>query len=201
MKLQGWMITAWVAGTIVVGLILWFLVASWSASTITSAIDTTGRCSLFLFSIAFTASSLHRLWPSTWTRWTLRNRRWIGLSFASSHFIHLALILSISLCFPEPFLSDQSKGQWIFGGLGYVFVFLMAVTSNDRSQQWMGMKNWRRLHLTGSYWLWTVFLLTYVKHAKEGGEWFFLPLLICTVALLPVRLAKNLPRRPSLKSA
>ena len=201
MKLQGWLITACVTGTMVVGLLLWFLLTSWSPGTITSAIDTTGRCSLFLFSIAFTASSIHRLWPSSWSQWSLRNRRWIGLSFASSHFIHLALIVSISFCFPEPFLSDQSKGQWIFGGLGYVFVFLMAVTSNNQSQHWMGMKHWRRLHLIGSYWLWTVFLLTYIKHAKEGGEWFFIPLLLFTVALLPIRLAKNLPRRPSLKSA
>ena len=201
MKLQGWLITGCVTGTIAVGLLLWFLVTSWTASTMISAIDTTGRCSLFLFSIAFTASSSHHLWPSAWTQWTLRNRRWIGLSFASSHFIHLALIVSISLFFPEPFLSDQSKGQWIFGGLAYVFVFLMAVTSNDRSQQLMGIKNWRRLHLIGSYWIWTVFLLTYIKHAKEGGEWFFIPLLIFTIALLPIRFAKNLPRRPSLKSA
>ena len=145
--------------------------------------------------------SVHRFCPSSLTRWTRQNRRWIGLSFAASHFIHLALILTISLCFPEPFLSEQSMGQWVFGGVGYLFVFLMAITSTDKSQRWMGMKHWRRLHVIGSYWLWTVFLLTYIKHAKEGGEWFFVPLLIFTTALLPIRLAKNLPRKPSLQSA
>ena len=201
MKLQGWQITGAVTGAIVIGLLTWFLVARWSAPTITSAIDTTGRCSLFLFSIAFTASIIHRFCPSVLTRWTRQNRRWIGLSFAASHFIHLALILTISLCFPEPFLSEQSMGQWVFGGVGYLFVFLMAITSTDKSQRWMGMKHWRRLHVIGSYWLWTVFLLTYIKHAKEGGEWFFVPLLIFTTALLPIRLAKNLPRKPSLQSA
>ena len=184
-----------------IGLLRWFLVARWNAPTITSAIDATGRCSLFLFSIAFTASSIHRFCPSSLTRWTRQNRRWIGLSFAASHFIHLALILKISLCFPEPFLSEQSMGQWVFGGVGYLFVFLMAITSTDKSQRWLGMTHWRRLHVIGSYWLWTVFLLTYIKHAKEGGEWFFVPLLIFTTALLPIRLAKNLLLKPSLQSA
>ncbi len=32
-------------------------------------------------------------------------------------------------------------GKWIFGGIGYLFIFLMALTSTDRAQQWMGMKH------------------------------------------------------------
>ena len=104
-----------------------------------------------LFSIAFTASSLQSLWRTPLTTWALRNRRWIGLSFAASHFTHLALILAISLCFPEPFLSDQSKAQWVFGGLGYLFVGLLALTSTDQAQKWMGLQNWKRLHFMGSH--------------------------------------------------
>ena len=44
------------------------------------------------------------------------------LSFASSHGIHLALILAMSLDFPDPFLSEQPLGKWLFGespGLGF----------------------------------------------------------------------------------
>ena len=201
MKLEGWAITAWIAGLILLALLILFGLSGWSPTTITSGIDATGRCSLLLFSVAFTASSLHRLWRVPLTTWTLLNRRWIGLGFASSHFIHLALILSMSLAFPEPFLSRQSMGQWIFGGIGYGFVFLMAVTSSDRAQHWMGMKSWKRLHLTGSYWLWTVFLFTYIKHVKQGPDWLYLPLLLFTIALLPIRLAKQIPPRPSLGAA
>ena len=64
MKLQGWQANGAVTGAVVIGLLRWFLVARWNAPTITSAIDATGRCSLFLFSIAFTASSIHRFYPS-----------------------------------------------------------------------------------------------------------------------------------------
>ena len=145
------------------------------------------------FAIAFTASSVESLWPSSLSRWSLRNRRWIGLSFASSHFIHLGLIISMTVFFPDPFVRDQSMAQWVFGGLAYGFVLLMALTSTDQAQRWMGMKTWKRLHFVGSHWIWTLFLLTYVKHVKQGPLWFYLPFLVFTLALLPIRYAKHTP--------
>ena len=127
MNLQGWRITTLVTCLIVVGLLVNFGLAGWNAPAIHQAIDATGRSSLILFAIAFTSSSLESFWPSTISRWTLRNRRWIGLSFASSHFIHLGLIVSMTVVFPDPFVSQQSMAQWVFGGLAYGFVFLMIV--------------------------------------------------------------------------
>ena len=198
MKLQGWRITTLVTFLIVVGLMVNFGLAGWEAPAITDAIDATGRVSLILFSIAFTASSVDSLWPSSLSRWMLRNRRWIGLSFASSHFIHLGLIISMTVFFPDPFVREQSMAQWVFGGLAYGFVLLMALTSNDQAQHWMGMKNWKRLHFVGSHWIWTLFLLTYVKHVKEGPLWFYLPFLVFTLALIPIRYAKHTPPKAPL---
>ena len=105
----------------------------------------------------------------------------------------ILLSLAISLCFPEPFLSDQSKAQWVFGGLGYLFVALMALTSTDQAQKCMGLQNWKRLHFIGSHWLWAVFALTYVEHTKKGPLWLYAPLLVFTLALIPVRMAKHQP--------
>ena len=173
----------------------------WNAIAIKHAIDATGRSSLILFAIAFTASSIESLWTSSVTLWSLSNRRWIGLSFAASHFIHLGLIVSMSLLFPNPFLREQSLGQWLFGGLAYVFVFLMALTSTDQAQHWMGMKNGKRLHYVGSHWIWTVFLFTYLKHVKEGPFWFYLPFLVFTLLLIPIRFAKHIPPRAAISSS
>lgn len=198
MKLQGWRITTLVTFLIVVGLMVNFGLAGWEAPAITDAIDATGRVSLILFSIAFIASSVDSLWPSSLSRWMLRNRRWIGLSFASSHFIHLGLIISMTVFFPDPFVREQSMAQWVFGGLAYGFVLLMALTSTDQAQHWMGMKNWKRLHFVGSHWIWTLFLLTYVKHVKEGPLWFYLPFLVFTLALIPIRYAKHTPPKAPL---
>ena len=190
MTLQGWRITTLVTCLIVVGLLFNFGLAGWNAPAITHAIDATGRSSLILFAIAFTASSVESLWPSSLSRWSLRNRRWIGLSFASSHFIHLGLIISMTVFFPDPFVRDQSMAQWVFGGLAYGFVLLMALTSTDQAQRWMGMKTWKCLHFVGSHWIWTLFLLTYVK---QGPLWFYLPFLVFTLALIPIRYAKHTP--------
>ena len=169
MNLQGWRLTTLVTCLIVVGLLFNFGLAGWNAPAIHQAIDATGRSSLILFAIAFTSSSLESLWPSSLSRWTLRNRRWIGLSFASSHFIHLGLIVSMTVLFPDPFVSQQSMAQWVFGGLAYGFVFLMALTSTDQAQHWMGMKNWKRL-----------------------------PFLVFTLALIPIRYAKHIPPKAPL---
>lgn len=201
MKLQGWAITGSVVVLVIVFLAIHFAVSGWSAASITSGIDATGRSSLILFSIAFIASSLHRLWTTPLTTWALQNRRWIGLSFAGSHFIHLSLILAISLGFPEPFLSEQSTGKWVFGGLGYLFLLLMALTSTNSAQRWMGMKNWKRLHLVGSYWLWAQFLLTYVEHTKEGPRGFYLPFLAYTLLLLILRLFGHRAQHTPLREA
>ena len=107
-NLQGWRITTLVMSFIVVFLIFNFGLAGWNATAIKHAIDATGRSSLILFGIAFTASSIESLWPSSISRWSLRNRRWIGLSFAASHFIHLGLIGSISVVLPDRLFSENS---------------------------------------------------------------------------------------------
>ena len=96
---------------ILAGLALLFGVSGWPSTSVAAGIDATGRSSLVLFLMTFVASSVHRLWPSSLSQWMLQKRRWIGLSFASSHGIHLALILEMSLDFPEPFLSRQPLGK------------------------------------------------------------------------------------------
>jgi hypothetical protein len=107
----------------------------------------------------------------------------------------------MSVLFPNPFLREQSLGQWLFGGLCYMFVFLMSLTSTDHAQHWMGMKSWERLHYVGSHWIWTMFLFTYLKHVKEGPLWFYLPFLIFTLLLIPIRFAKHIPARVAISSS
>ncbi|WP_413359073.1 hypothetical protein [Prochlorococcus sp. MIT 1201] len=95
-------------------------------------------------------------------------------------------------------------GKWIFGGLGYVFIFLMALTSTDRAQQWMGMKNWKRLNWIDSDWLWNVFLLTYVEPTREDPK-FYIPFPYVHIGLAPFEACqahnhKDTSRSSALKS-
>ena len=66
----------------------------------------TARTSVALFLLAFTASSLWQLWPNAWTRWQRQNRRYLGVSFAASHGIHLAALVALYRIAPAELLYD-----------------------------------------------------------------------------------------------
>src|SRR4030095_11918755 len=114
----------------------------------------TARTSLALFLLAFTASAAFRLWGGRWPRWLLVNRRYLGLSFAVSHFLHLLAIVVLAARFPDRFWGGTRASTMVVGGSGYVFVALMAATSNDASVAWLGPRRWKALHTVGAYWLW-----------------------------------------------
>ena len=53
------------------------------------------------------------------------------------------------------------------GSVIYLFIFAMAVTSNDASVKLLGAKNWKRLHKTGSYLIWIGLFGSYLENALE----------------------------------
>jgi sulfoxide reductase heme-binding subunit YedZ len=130
----------------------------------------TARTSVFFFLAAFSASALLKLTRSGAARFLVINRRHIGLSFALSHFIHLGALLSYFA------VSGEEPGAVAIyaGGFAYLLILLMAATSNDVSQRRLGL-NWRRLHLIGSWYVWAVFLNSYLGRVLEGREplWMF----------------------------
>ena len=93
---------------------------------------------MLLFTAAFAASALRRLWPTSFTRWLRRRRRQVGLSFAVSHGTHLLAIVALAMRFPESFWASTSLVTIVFGGIAYVFILLMAITSNDASVRLLG---------------------------------------------------------------
>ena len=74
-----------------------------------------------LFVLAFTASSLVELMPSKATRWQRRNRRYLGVSFAVSHFIHLGVILALAALDRELFWKLTNLTTIVLAGTAYLF--------------------------------------------------------------------------------
>lgn len=124
---------------------------------IRAVIRLTARTSFVLFSTAFAASALAGRWPGPATRWLLANRRQIGVSFAASHGVHLIAILALARL--TPVFTDATIAIAV---LGYVAIAAMTVTSFDRTAAWLGPRRWRRLHLTAGYYIWAVFLASYL---------------------------------------
>jgi methionine sulfoxide reductase heme-binding subunit len=159
-------------------------------SGIRSVIRLTARTSLLLFLLAFTASAAWRRWPGGWTRWQLANRRYLGLSFAVSHGLHLAAIIAFAHLAPVQFDQASNPSTRFIGEIGYIFVFALAATSFDATAAWLGPRAWKILHCTGIWYLWLVFLLSYASRAVHDP--YYLTGVAAVLAALAVR---TLPMR------
>jgi methionine sulfoxide reductase heme-binding subunit len=126
----------------------------------------TVRVSFPIFLIAFSASSLLRLWPSDATRWLVRNRRGFGLAFATAHGVHATIVIWIFVQLGEL----PNALTLIFGGAGFAAIAIMAATSNDWSVRTLGPRAWSRLHTVLIFYIAFVFLADYVKRLPIAPE-------------------------------
>lgn len=145
-------------------------------------IRVTARTSLLLFLLAFTASAAARHWPGAWTRWQVRNRRYLGLGFAVSHTIHALAIATFAQLDPVAFHQASSVGNFISGGIAYGFIVLLAATSFDATAAWLGRPAWQRLHLAGMYYLWISFMITFGKRIPMSPA-YVVPIVVLLLAL------------------
>jgi methionine sulfoxide reductase heme-binding subunit len=158
----------------------------------------TARTSVTLFLLAFTAAALWQFWPNAWTRWQRQNRRYLGVSFAASHGVHLAALLTLYRIAPDEFLYDGIAITLIFGGLAYVFIAAMTATSFDRTAAAIGPRAWKILHTVGSYYIWLIFLNSYATRAMTEASYVPIALLLIGALVLRVaaRIAKARARQP-----
>jgi methionine sulfoxide reductase heme-binding subunit len=149
-----------------------------------AALKLTARTSFLLFMVAFSASSLHRLWPSRLTAWLLVNRLYIGLAFAASHAIHLAVIILYWDQGIGAFVNSQPFVGFVANVIGYLVIGAMAVTSFKTPARWIGPRGWRMLHRYGAYFIWLDFAKSFIPRAFIMPEyWVFVAILVAGVAL------------------
>lgn len=191
---EGWPLVGWAAlgvAALVAGLLVVYGTGSEGLGIV---IRLTARVAVLLFLSAFVASSVRRLHRLPFTAWLLRNRRYLGVSFAVAHFTHLGALAVFAIRAPAEFF--QRNGSLLvlgFGGLAYLLLVGMTVTSFNRTAAWIGRTWWRRLHVTGSYLLWFIFLQSYVGRALR--EPAYAPLALALVGALALRIGARL-RRP-----
>lgn len=131
----------------------------------------TARLSALLFMVTFAASGLRRLFKRPATAWLMRNRRYVGLSFALSHAVHLVAIIVLARGWPASFDATTSDATRYGGGFAFVMIALLVATSWDGAVKRLGSKTWRRLHTVGSYVVFGVFAVTYLPAAIAGKPW------------------------------
>ena len=166
--IEKWRIAALTTVGIGVCVLLILLVSGLNEDNLRLLLRVTARSSLLLFLLAFGATSMHLVLRNSATAWTLKNRRYLGVSFAISHFIHLGFIVWLAMVYPEPFFSNTGLSFWIVGGTAYLFITAMAITSFEIPRKWLGEKKWSLLHTTGGYLVLFVFFQAYVPKAFMG---------------------------------
>lgn len=196
---SGWRLTGLLSILLALMALGILITGGMSTDAIRMVIRATARTSLVLFLLTFIASPAVRLWPGSGTRWLLRNRRYIGVSFAASHGIHALAIIAFAIQDPVLFGEMTSTGTLISGGSAYLFIILMAATSFDRAVAMLGARNWRILHTTGAWYIALSFIVTNAKRTPDMPL-YWLPVALVAVAIL-LRLVVMLHKRRSLRPA
>lgn len=149
------------------------------------------RLAFLIFLLPFSAGALRTLWPSAASRALLRQRRALGLAYATVQLTHAATIVALFRATPADFAWDVSV---VGGSLGFVFVVALAATSNDAAERRLGGRAWARLHRTGIWYLWGIYVVTYVGRIAERDV-SYAPLLLLALAGMGLRAAAARRRR------
>ncbi len=156
----------WFSSVIVLNIILivWLGFAENSNENLMLWARHTARISFAYFLLSFSASSLHYFFSNTLTKFIRHQRRYIGLSFALAHTIHLVALTSFFIVMEE----NPGIVTLIGGGLGYVAMYAMALTSNDNAVKKLGLKRWKQIHWFGANYIAVIFAFTYVGKLLNG---------------------------------
>jgi methionine sulfoxide reductase heme-binding subunit len=170
--------------TVMVGLVGFTFYGGWSQEGAKASAALTARWSFIWFLLAWSASSMATLWPGGWRSLLLARRRALGLSFAMAHLVHAGFFLVAIVIFGVFVPAVTIAG----GGAGYVFIAIMAATSNNYSQRRLGIKNWRRIHTSGGWAVMAIFGFTYFGRVFENPM-VGLPAMTLIVLALGLRMA------------
>ena len=193
---EGWRLFAALTLTLI-ALCIWIAgMRQFEVDGVRMVIRFTARTSLLLFCLAFSAGALARLWPNAWTKWQRRNRRYLGVSFAASHGLHAVAIAVFARMDPAGFADATNLASYVFGGIGYAFIIAMTASSFDRTAAAIGPRAWRILHLSGGYYLWFQFMVSFGKRIPGMPLYalFLIPLLaVMALRLIAMTSARSAP--------
>lgn len=188
-----WKLTVLIGGGFSIFCILYSIFEGWNETTLLILLRISARVAVVLFILTFLASTLIKLENTSFTRWLIRNRKYIGISFALVHTIHLGFILVRHFLY-EPALLTSEPVSRVAGFIAYLFILLMAVTSFDVVSKKLHNKSWKILHSTGGYYIWLIFFLSYLKRLGKENYLFYLLFTLLLFALILKIIVKTVKR-------
>lgn len=141
------------------------------------------KFSAFFFALAFSASSINYFIKSNATRSLLKYRPHLGLIFGVFHSFHLGFLIWLQYAI-HPVFTLAKTSSLVGGGLAYVFMYLMVLTTFPQIRSKIDPNNWKRLHTIGGYWIWFIFIKTYLRKVTVQNEAHFLLMLLFIVLIV-----------------
>ena len=198
--MNGWRLTG-LLSLLLLAMTLSFLVGHADVEGLRLVIRATARTSLILFAMAFAAGALVELAPNGFTRWQRRNRRYLGVSFAVSHAIHLAALIALARTDAELFWRLTNPATIALAGTAYLLLAAMTATSFDRTAAWLGARKWRLLHLVGGWYIWISFAVAIGKRLPQGPIYWAMMALVLAVAIVRLVAMSRRSRRARVVAA
>ncbi len=180
--MNGWRLTGLIS-LLLLAMALSFPAGHAEVEGLRLVIRATARTSLVLFALAFSAAALVELAPGGFTRWQRRNRRYLGVSFAVSHAIHLAALIALARTDAELFWTLTNPANVVLAGTAYLLLAAMTATSFDRTAAWLGPRRWRLLHLVGGWYIWISFAVAIGKRLPQGPVYWAMMALVLAVGV------------------
>ena len=133
-----------------------------TASGVSSMIGFSVRLAVPFIFLVVAASSMQILFPGSFSKWWLRNRKYIGMCFAVAMSWQGLFIFIMSYFFRDYYFENVYLFRdELEGSIGYIFLPAMVVTSFHFGRKHLSSKQWKLLHKSGIYFLWAYPFSTY----------------------------------------
>jgi sulfoxide reductase heme-binding subunit YedZ len=116
--------------------------------------------------LAFVARPMSQLFPGNLSKWLVRNRRYLGLSFAVG-FGWQAVFIGVLLALHNAYYWEELHNDvdLLLRLASYVFLFALTLTSFFPVRRRMRPEHWRWLHLVGIWYFWAAIWASYAPMA------------------------------------
>ena len=120
--------------------------------------------------LAFIARPLGQLAPGVLAEWMLRNRRYLGLSFAAGFAWQAVFIGVLLVLYGDYYWQNlQNDFDLLLRMLSYLLLLALTVSSFFPVRRRMRPDHWRYLQLVGVWYFWAAIWVTYAGQAASAG--------------------------------
>ena len=150
--------------------------------------------------LAFVATALGQLFPSGFSSWLLRNRRYIGLSFAAGFGWQAVFIVALLVLHGDYYATTlHDSAEFITRMLSYTLLLALTVTSFFPVRRAMDPRHWRLLHRVGIWYFWAAIWVSYAETVMAGDTRVIaIVFVISGLLALTLRCAGFLKKRSAL---